>query len=120
MQHTTTTLCYVRTTDGVVKVGAGERVPQDALPDALDRLLAAGAIAQSPERVEPTSVAEILEHVGNDVERARAALDLELARRSPRTKLVAGLEKVLVSHDASGDPEGDDDPDAPASGESED
>lgn len=46
--HTATTLTYVRTSAGVVKVGPGERVPSDALPDEITRLAASGVLAPVP------------------------------------------------------------------------
>ncbi|XBB66860.1 hypothetical protein ABFU82_22550 [Nocardioides sp. WV_118_6] len=114
MQHATTTLCYVRTTDGVVKVGAGERVPQDALPEPLQRLLEAGAIeaVQPPADVTPSSVAEILAHVGDDPGRAQAFLDAERARRSPRGTLITRLEQLTAPR-AADEPDPARKPDGP-------
>lgn len=45
-EHDATTLTFVRTPGGVVKVPAGQRVPHDALPGELHRLLRAGAVRE--------------------------------------------------------------------------
>lgn len=50
-EHDATTLTFVRTPGGVVKVPAGQRVPEDVLPGELDRLVRAGAVreVEAPE-----------------------------------------------------------------------
>ena len=53
--HDTTTLVFVRTDSGVVKVPAGQRVPYDVLPGELDRLLAAGSVTEVAEPVADTA-----------------------------------------------------------------
>lgn len=53
--HDTTTLVFVRTGSGVVKVPAGQRVPHDVLPGELDRLLAAGSVTEVAEPVADTA-----------------------------------------------------------------
>lgn len=52
-EHDATTLTFVRTPGGVVKVPAGQRVPEDVLPGELHRLLRAGALREV-EAPEPT------------------------------------------------------------------
>jgi hypothetical protein len=61
--HDTTTLVFVRTDSGVVKVPAGQRVPHDVLPGELDRLLAAGSVTEVAEPVADTA-----EHTDEPVE----------------------------------------------------
>lgn len=53
VEHDATTLTFVRTPGGVVKVPAGQRVPEDVLPGELHRLLRAGAVREV-EAPEPT------------------------------------------------------------------
>lgn len=55
-EHDATTLTFVRTPGGVVKVPAGQRVPEDVLPGELHRLLRAGAVREV-EAPEPTPTA---------------------------------------------------------------
>ena len=54
---------------------------------------AADAVASEPEGVPEGTAAEILEWVGDDPQRARAALEAEQASSSPRVTLVATLER---------------------------
>lgn len=66
-KHDATTLTFVRTPAGVVKVLAGQRVPHDVLPGELDRLLRSGSVIEAadvqaqagpaPEGGEPTDTA---------------------------------------------------------------
>lgn len=66
--HDATTLTFVRTPAGVVKVPAGQRVPHDVLPGELDRLLRSGSVIEAadvqaqadpaPEGGEPTDTAQ--------------------------------------------------------------
>lgn len=56
-EHDATTLTFVRTQAGVVKVPAGQRVPHDALPGEIDRLLAAGTVTEVAEPAASTDEA---------------------------------------------------------------
>jgi hypothetical protein len=47
--HTTTTLAFVRTAAGVVKVPAGGPIPQDVLPSEVLRLTVAGVLVDAAE-----------------------------------------------------------------------
>lgn len=46
--HTATTLAYVRTSAGVVKVAPGQPLPEAVLDGEVDRLGAAGALEVTP------------------------------------------------------------------------
>lgn len=92
---TATTLTFVRTDDGQkVRVEAGQRVPDNAVPGSLDRLVASGAVQKG--ELPDVSVDEVLAGVGDDKEKAAAALQTEIARSRPRKTLVEKLEAVLA------------------------
>lgn len=63
--YTATTLAYVRTSAGVVKVAAGGHVPVDALPDEVTRLAGAGSIVEAAGEDEGDVVTPTLEVVGD-------------------------------------------------------
>lgn len=71
-EHDATTLAFVRTPAGVVKVPAGQRVPHDALPGELDRLARAGAVREVEADEPPPPPApdpaggDLVEPVGDD------------------------------------------------------
>ena len=48
-EHDATTLTFVRTPGGVVKVPAGQRVPHDVLPGEVDRLLRTGSVIEAAD-----------------------------------------------------------------------
>ena len=48
-EHDATTLTFVRTPAGVVKVPAGQRVPHDVLPGELHRLLRSGSVIEAAD-----------------------------------------------------------------------
>ncbi|NHA02031.1 hypothetical protein G5V59_26950 [Nocardioides sp. W3-2-3] len=104
---TTTTLTFVRTKTGVVKVAAGERVPTDALPSAIERLLSLGAIVEE-QGPPPATADEILAAVGDDPLKAQEYLDAERTRSKPRAGLIARLEAILAAAQTSTDPEVED------------
>lgn len=71
-EHDATTLTFVRTPAGVVKVPAGQRVPCDALPGELNRLTRAGAVreveadeAPPPPAPDPAA-GDLVEPIGDD------------------------------------------------------
>lgn len=52
-QVTAETLVFARTPHGVVKVLAGERVPDDVLPGEIQRLQTAGAVTEAEAEADP-------------------------------------------------------------------
>jgi hypothetical protein len=52
--YTVTTLAYVRTAAGVVKVPAGEPVPHDVLPSEVLRLVIADVVVDAPDAGDST------------------------------------------------------------------
>lgn len=48
-EHDATTLTFVRTPAGVVKVAARRRVPHDVLPGELHRLLRSGSVIEAAD-----------------------------------------------------------------------
>lgn len=61
-----------------------------------ERTAAAAAGAPAPAEADPFAgtAADILEYVGQDAERAAAALEAEAKRDKPRSTLVAKLEAI--------------------------
>lgn len=100
---TVTIAAYVRTTAGVVRVVAGGRVPSDALPSDVDRLVAAGVITPDPV-IPPTgtgqvpTVDDVLAAVGDDVDKAKAALAVETGPDGRNRKtLVEPLQAIIAN-----------------------
>lgn len=58
-EHDATTLTFVRTPAGVVKVPAGQRVPHDALPGELHRLLRTGSVIEAADVQADTDPAQV-------------------------------------------------------------
>lgn len=84
--YTATIPAYVRTAAGIVKVGAGERIPGDALPSDLDRLTSAGVLIADPEPAptEPEPDADAGATVtGEKPKRTRKAADHKPAASAP-------------------------------------
>lgn len=66
-EHDATTLTFVRTPAGVVKVPAGQRVPHDVLPGELDRLLRTGSVTEAADvQAQAGPAPEDGEHTGGD------------------------------------------------------
>lgn len=87
-----------------VYVYKGTGIAAESLdPDDAARLLQAGFLKEAP--VEPSSddadadgsVKGVLAEVGEDKEKAQAALDAEKAKDKPRTSLVTKLEAILAA-----------------------
>lgn len=85
-EHDATTLTFVRTPAGVVKVPAGQRVPHDALPGELDRLTRAGAVreVEADEPPPPPPPPPAPDPAGGDS--AEATGDDEAKPRGRRTR----------------------------------
>lgn len=75
MKYASTTPVYVHTPAGVVKVEAGERVPQDALPSAIDRLVRFGAVVASPDPADEVEGVHDPEPAAKSTRRSRARKD---------------------------------------------
>lgn len=75
-EHDATTLTFVRTPAGVVKVPAGQPVPHDVLPGELDRLLRSGSVIEA---------ADVQAHAGPAPEDGEA-MDDTAARTAPAAK----------------------------------
>lgn len=92
---------WIRTASGVAKIAAGEGVPDDALSTAVDRLVAARVLAE-PEPVDPpadpkpATIKTILAEVGDDLEKAQAALDAEKSGEN-RSTLIKELEAIIAA-----------------------
>ena len=106
-------LTVVRLADGSrANVHRGGVVPSTADPADVDRLVADGYLTQvgstpaeggSEEPSKPATIDEVMTEVGDDPEKAQAALKTEQARGdAARSTLVTKLEAVLA-----GDDEGD-------------
>ncbi|MCB9377094.1 MAG: hypothetical protein H6515_14665 [Microthrixaceae bacterium] len=116
----------MRLADGtVVALEQGAPVPADADPAAVERLARFGVLAAAPVEPEivenpagkapkvepapgpeaqtgkPTTVDDILAEVGDDVEKAKAALEVELVSEKPRKGVVEPLEKLIADAEAA-------------------
>lgn len=63
----------------------------------IERVLKEGKPAEAPEKITDGTIAEVLEWVGEDVDRAQQALDEENYKDSPRKTLVDELEALIDS-----------------------
>jgi sulfur carrier protein ThiS len=97
-------LTMVRTkAGGYSMVYADQPVPADITDEDLKRLVDEGflgqveaaAAAQAEPATKPTTVEDILAEVGDDKEKAAAALEEELASSRPRKTLLEPLEAIL-------------------------
>jgi hypothetical protein len=95
--------------------GQVSEIPTDALPgwqrlgwepvsesrtltDAHDQAVAAEIVAgELAEEVPELTVQQVLDEVGDDVEKATAALEAEQGREKPRTTLVDRLNKIVAA-----------------------
>ena len=103
-EHDATTLTFVRTPAGVVKVPAGQRVPCDALPGELNRLTRAGAVREVEGAAQrgavPPSARTKFQVVALLVreERARLKADTEASEshRAEQLKRLDGIATILA------------------------
>lgn len=102
-----TEVAFVRTEDGVVRLGQGDTLPEGVAPAELARLANGGVLEGFEPAADPGdqhgpdvvdgNPAEIKVRVGDDPAAARAYLDAENARETPRKTLVAHLEAVIAA-----------------------
>jgi hypothetical protein len=62
-----------------------------SVPDALDPLIVDGDLNKVPR------IDEIMAEVGDDLDKAALALEVEQAREKPRPTLIAGLQEMLAA-----------------------
>jgi hypothetical protein len=75
--------------DGELRIDLGPAQPEP------DPVAEGSAESGSGDQVPDGTIAEVLDWVGDDSDRAVAALEAEEARDQPRSTLVAALEKVV-------------------------
>lgn len=107
-------LTVVRLADGSrANVHRGGVVPSTADPKDVARLVEEGYLAKAtpepaPEPDEsagkPATIDEVMTEVGDDPEKARAALEVEQARgEAARSTLIGKLEAVIAAGDSEDD-----------------
>jgi hypothetical protein len=90
------------------KSNAVEPAEKVAAPAAAQTPAPAAPAAPEAIEVPKGTVPEILEWVGDDLEKAQAALDAEHESKNSRKGLVHELEQLLETDDAEGDSDADD------------
>ncbi|MCB9377096.1 MAG: hypothetical protein H6515_14670 [Microthrixaceae bacterium] len=105
-------LAIVKMADGSrVHLYEGAAVPDTADKEHVKTLRESGAIGKAPkvepapgpeaQTGKPTTVDDILAEVGDDVEKAKAALEVELVSEKPRKGVVEPLEKLIADAEAA-------------------
>jgi len=99
---------WVKTTDGPVRLGQGDALPENVHPDEVARLANAGVLAgldAEPTLMDPAlelpdgTVEELKVRIGDDPDLAAAYLEQEQGRDKPRATFVTHLEQVLADAD---------------------
>lgn len=96
MTHTVTgEVAFVKTEEGTVRLSEGDPVPSGVNPARLQKLVEAGVIAA--DQPQPGRVDQVKADVGDDPDKARAALDAELALpdKDQRPSLVKHLNGII-------------------------
>ncbi|BBH17497.1 hypothetical protein Back2_17840 [Nocardioides baekrokdamisoli] len=85
---TATVPTHIRTTDGVVKVDAGQRIPEGALPSEVVRLAAAGIIQPDAVNFKAMNLA--------DLKAWAADHGVDLGEATKKADIIAALEAAGV------------------------
>lgn len=94
---------HVRLADGgSERIGRGEAVPKGADPAAIERLVAAGVLADDGGSSELGKIDDVLKDVGDDPGKAAAALAVERAGQN-RPTLVSKLEAIVNAANNGGE-----------------